>query len=68
MKDFAALLALSISDLEKELKSARREFVKIKMGVRTGQEKNTSKYGVYKKYIAQILTAKREKEISEPVL
>ena len=68
MKDFAALLAMSLEDLAKELQIARRELVKIKMGVKTGQEKNTQKYPVQRKYVAQILTATNNKKILDAVL
>lgn len=68
MKDFTSLLALSLDGLRDELSSARRDLVRGRMGVKTGQEKNTSNYVDQKKYVARILTAMREKEISEIVL
>lgn len=68
IKDFTELVSISLEELAKLLQEARRELVKIQMGVKTGQEKNTSKYPAQRKYVAQILTAMRSKEISEAVL
>ena len=66
--DFSALISESLESLQKKLKEARRELLKLRMGVKTGQEKNTSKYVSQKKLIARILTAIRSKEISELVV
>jgi len=66
--DFSVLVSESLDSLQKKLKEARRELLKLRMGVKMGQEKNTSKYASQKKLIAQILTAMRSKEISELVV
>ncbi len=66
--DFSVLVSESLDSLRKKLKEARRELLRLRMGVKTGQEKNTSKYSSQKKLIAQILTAIRSKEISELVV
>ena len=66
--DFSALVSEPFDSLQKKLKEARRELLRLRMGVKTGQEKNTSKYVSQKKLVAQILTAMRSKEISELVV
>lgn len=66
--EFSALISESFDSLQKKLKEARRDLLKLRMGVKTGQEKNTSKYTSQKKLIAQILTAMRSKELSELVV
>ena len=66
--DFSVLVSESIDSLQKKLKEARRELLRLRMGVKTGQEKNTSKYSSQKKLIARLLTAIRSKEISELVV
>ncbi len=66
--DFSALVSESFESLQKKLKEARRELLRLRMGVKTGQEKNTSKYSAQKKLIAQVLTAMKSKELSELVV
>ena len=66
--EFSALISESFDSLQKKLKEARRDLLKLRMGVKTDQEKNTSKYTSQKKLIAQILTAMRSKELSELVV
>ncbi len=66
--EYSALVTESLDALQKKLKEARRELLRLRMGVKTGQEKNTSKYSSQKKFIAQILTAIRSKEISELIV
>lgn len=66
--DFSALVSESFDSLQKKLKEARRELLRLRMGVKMGQEKDTSKYVSQKKLIAQILTAMRSKELSELVV
>ncbi len=66
--EFSALIAESIEALRLKLKEARRELLKLRMGVKTGQEKDTSRYSDQKKYIARVLTAIRSKEISEIIV
>ncbi|MEI7511665.1 MAG: 50S ribosomal protein L29 [Candidatus Peregrinibacteria bacterium] len=64
IESFSQLLALSIRDLEKKLDEARRELVKIRMGIAVGQQKDTSKYPKQRKLIAQLLTALHSKKLS----
>lgn len=64
-EDFSQLATLSFEDLSKRLQEARKEFVKLQMGVRTQQEKNTAKYASKRRHVAQVLTAIRNKEISD---
>lgn len=63
--EFSTLVSESMESLSRRLREARRELLKLRMGVKIGQEKNTSKYSSQKKYIARILTAMSLKEISE---
>lgn len=62
---YSLLITESLGGLQKKLKEARRELLRLRMGVKIGQEKNTAKYAAQRKFIAQLLTAIRSKEISE---
>jgi len=65
MQDFKKLLEAKVEDLKKSLKEAQRTLFKMRMGVATGQQKDTSKVQKQRKLIAQIFTAIQQKEISE---
>jgi ribosomal protein L29 len=67
-EEFSALVSLSVKDLNVRLKAALADLLKIRMSVKTGQEKNTAKCSFQKKYVAQLRTAIRLKEISEVVV
>ena len=52
-------------ELLQELESARKAWLKIRVSVKTKHEKNLSKKGVSKRYIAQILTIIKEIDTEE---
>lgn len=51
--------------LLEELEAAKKALFKITFEVKTAESKNTHFIGKYKKYIAQIKTLLREKELTE---
>jgi len=62
-KTYSELTALSIEDLRKKYASSLRELSYLRIKVRTGQEKNSALVPNLRKYVAQIQTALRQKEI-----
>lgn len=60
---YSELLALPVEDLKKKLSSSLRELSYLRIKVRTGQEKNSSLVPNLRKYVAQVQTALRQKEI-----
>lgn len=63
MKTFAQILALSPPDIQKELEKTMRTMLEVRMGLVTGHEKNTAKAKKQRRYLAQLKTAYRQKEI-----
>lgn len=54
-------------ELLKELETARQELLKVRIGIRSGHEKNTSKSVNTRRYVAHIKTALKELELEEIV-
>ncbi len=52
-------------ELLQELDKTRKDFLKIRINVKTKHEKDQSKVGKIKRYVAQILTALKEVEAEE---
>lgn len=65
MQDFKKILSANIVDLKKSLHEARRTLFKMRMGVAIGQQKDVSQIRKQRRGIAQMLTAIKQKEISE---
>lgn len=63
--DFQSLAAMSLEDLRKQLVSARRDLVEVRMNARVGQEKNTARVNSFRKAVARLQTAIRQKELLE---
>lgn len=55
--------ALSDKELTTELAKARRELVRLKLAVRSGQEKATHKVRSYKNYVARLSTVVKTFEL-----
>ena len=62
--DFENILGLSLEEIRKKIDIAERELLHIRMAIKIGQEKNTSKYPKKKKEIARLKTALQQKEQS----
>ena len=54
-------------ELLEELKNARSEMLKVKIGVKTKNAKDSSLVSKNKKYVARIMTALKELELEEMV-
>lgn len=64
MKTFDEISALSLEQITQEIKKAEHELVNVRMHIAAGQEKDSSKYGKTRRYVAQLKTAKRQKELA----
>lgn len=64
MKTFDEILALTVEQIVQEIKKAEHELVGIRMHIAAGQEKDSSKQGKTRRYIATLRTAKRQKELA----
>lgn len=63
MKTFAQLTALSEKDLQKEIEKSSAELLEIRMNLAAGSEGDHSKYRKTRRYLAQIKTARRQKDL-----
>lgn len=63
MKTFDEILGLTLEQILQEIKKTEHELVGIRMSISAGQEKDSSKRKKAAKYIAQLKTAKRQKEL-----
>ena len=54
-------------ELQQELKNARSEMLRVKIGVKTKNLKDSSLVSKQKRYIARIITALKELELEEMV-
>lgn len=63
MKTFDDILAMTPAQINHEIKKTEHGLVGIRMGIAAGQEKDSSKRKKAATYIAQLKTAKRQKEL-----
>ena len=66
MKTLAELAKLDSKDFDKEFAKARKEAMKLRFEVKTGQLAGTHKLTIAKKYVARMLTVKsaaRQQEV-----
>jgi len=57
------LRKMTVDELDKELNSSKRELYKVRLDIVSGQEKRNHLVRLNKKYIAEILTVKTQKEL-----
>ncbi len=63
MKTFEEILALTDVEIQFEIEKAERELVGIRMAIAADQEKDSSKRRKHRTYIAQLKTARRQREL-----
>jgi ribosomal protein L29 len=61
------LRSSTVKELLQELDAARKNMLKVRINVKTKQEKNTAKAKQAKHYVAQILTVLKEIEEEEKI-
>ncbi len=64
MKTFQDMVAMGKNELRLEYEKATREVLSIKLHIAAGQERDTAKLKKAKRYVAQILTAMNQQQLS----
>lgn len=65
MLDLQDLKKSSLKDLTEELNKARKEYIKLAVGVKTGQSKDIHHLNEWRLYIAKVQTIQKENSLTK---